>query len=64
MRIVVILFVIFILASLGSGLYYLVKDRSTTQRTAKALTVRIVLSLILFALLMLGLRFGFITTRL
>jgi Protein of unknown function (DUF2909) len=64
MRIVVIIFVIFILASLASGLYYLVKDRSTTQRTAKALTVRIVLSLILFALLMLGLRFGFITTRL
>ncbi len=64
MRIVVILFIIFILASLGSALYYMVKDRGTTQRTVKALTIRIVLSIVLFLLLVLGLQFGLITTRL
>lgn len=64
MRIVVILFIIFILGSLGSALYYMVRDRGTTERTAKALTIRIVLSIVLFLLLMLGFQSGLITTRL
>ncbi len=64
MRIVVILFILVILASLGSALYYMVKDRGTTQRTAKALTIRIALSIVLFLLLVLGLQTGVITTRL
>lgn len=64
MRIIVILFIIVILGSLGSALYYMVKDHGTTQRTAKALTVRIVLSIALFLLLMLGFYTGVITTRL
>ncbi len=64
MRIIVILFILVILASLGSALYYMVKDRGTTQRTAKALTIRIALSIVLFLLLALGLQTGVITTRL
>lgn len=64
MRIIVILFILVILASLGSALYYLVKDRGTTERTAKALTIRVALSLALFLLLMLGFHFGLITTQL
>ena len=64
MRIVVILFILVILASLGSALYYMVKDRGATQRTAKALTIRIALSIVLFLLLVLGLQTGVITTRL
>ncbi len=64
MRIIVILFIIVILGSLGSALYYLIKDRGTTQRTAKALTVRIALSITLFLLLMIGFYTGLITTRL
>jgi hypothetical protein len=63
MRIIVILFIIVILGSLGSALYYLVKDRGTSERTAKALTIRIALSITLFLLLMLGFHFGLITTR-
>ena len=42
----------------------MVKDRGTTERTAKALTVRIALSITLFLLLLLGFHFGLITTRL
>ncbi|MGE0557495.1 MAG: twin transmembrane helix small protein [Burkholderiales bacterium] len=64
MRIVVILFIVVILASLGSALYYMVRDRGTTERTAKALTIRIVLSIALFLLLMIGFQTGLITTRL
>ncbi len=63
MKILVILFVIFIVGSLGSALYYLIKDRGTTDRTAKALTLRVALSVTLFVLLMLGFHFGCIPTR-
>ncbi len=63
MRIIVILFIIVILASLGSALYYMVKDRGATRRTARALTIRIALSIMLFLLLMLGFYSGLITTR-
>jgi hypothetical protein len=64
MRIIVILFIIIILASLGSALFYMVRDHGTTERTAKALTLRVALSVVLFLLLMLGFHFGLITTRL
>jgi hypothetical protein len=64
MRIVVILFIVVILASLGSALYYMLKDGGRSERMARALTWRIVLSIALFALLMLGFHFGIITHRL
>ena len=65
MRIVVILFLIFIVASLGSSLYFLYKDRDGGKtRVVKALTIRVGLSILLFVLLMLGYRFGFIAGRL
>jgi hypothetical protein len=63
MKIAVILFLIFIVGSLGSALYFLVKDRGQSDRMVKALTVRVVLSVVLFALLMLGFYLGFITGK-
>ena len=63
MRIVVILFLVFIVASLGSALYFVVTDRGRSDRAVKALTVRVALSVTLFALLMLGFYFGFITGK-
>jgi hypothetical protein len=63
-KIVVLLFIFLILASLGSALYFMVKDKGTSNRTAKALTWRVALSITLFALLMLGFHFGFIPTKL
>ena len=53
-KIIVVLFLIFIIGSLFSGLYYLVKDKGTSERTVRALTVRISLSVLLFILLMIG----------
>ncbi len=53
-KIIVVLFLIFLIGSLFSGLYYLVKDKGASERTVRALTLRISLSVILFILLMIG----------
>jgi hypothetical protein len=64
LKIIVILFLVFIVGSLFSALYFLVRDKGQGTRTVKALTVRVTLSVILFALLMLGIYTGFITDKL
>jgi hypothetical protein len=64
MKIIVLLFIVFILGSLFSALFFLLRDRSQSDRVVKALTVRVLLSVTLFALLMLGFYFGFITDKL
>ena len=53
-KIAIICIFLLIVASLFSALFYLSKDEGTGERTVRALTVRISLSLALFALLMLG----------
>jgi hypothetical protein len=63
-KIVVILFLVFIVGSLFSALFFMVRDKGQGERTVRALTVRIALSLVLFALLILGYHFGFITGKL
>lgn len=60
MRILALLFIVFILASLASALYYLIKDKGQSDRAVKMLTLRVALSLALFLLLMGGFYFGFI----
>lgn len=60
MRLFALLFIVFILASLASALYYLVKDKGQSDRVVKMLTVRVGLSLTLFIVLMAGYYFGFI----
>ena len=52
--------IFFILASLGAGLYYLVKDQGKTRRTVRALSVRIILSFVLFAALLIAFALGWI----
>ena len=64
MRFVVFAFLAFIFISLFSGLYYVWKDRGTSTRAVRALTIRVVLSIVLFALLVLGYQLGFFTHRL
>lgn len=61
MRIVVIVMLLIIVLSLISALIYLVKDKGDSDRTVKALTWRIGLSLGLFLLLMVGAYTGLIT---
>jgi cytochrome bd-type quinol oxidase subunit 2 len=60
LKIIVILFLVGIVASLGSALFFLVTDKGQSKRTVKALAVRVGLSLTLFLLLMAGYYFGLI----
>ena len=60
MTIVIIAFLVVILGSLASALFYLMRDKGGSDRTVKALTVRVALSLTLFLILMLGFYFGLI----
>ncbi len=53
-RITILLTLFVIVASLGSGLFYLIRDRGESRRTLNALTVRITLSIILFLLILVG----------
>ena len=64
MKIVVLLFIVLILGSLFSALFFLIKDKGQSERAVKALTIRVALSITLFVLLMLGFHFGIISTRL
>lgn len=59
-RIIVIVMLVAIFASLASALVFLFRDQGRSTRTVKALTMRIALSIGLFLLLMAGFYFGFI----
>lgn len=63
MRIVIVLFIIAILGSMGSALYYMVTDRSSGNRMIRALALRVGLSVSLFLILMAGFYFGLIPGR-
>ena len=56
LKLPVILILLFIVFSLFQGMYYLAKDDGEQDKTrvVRALTVRIVLSFLLFILLMIG----------
>ena len=60
MRILVILILVLIVGSLGSALWFLIRDKGNSDRTVKALTLRISLSIALFLLLMAGYYFNII----
>lgn len=61
-KIVVIVAFLLIIASLGSALYHLVKhgEQQQSEKTVKALTVRIGLSVLLFALIFIAYASGLI----
>ncbi len=63
MRYFVIAMLVLIVLSLGSALFYLVKDRGQSMRTVKALALRVGLSITLFLILMASYYLGFITDR-
>ena len=57
----IIAFLILILWNLGAGLYYMLIDKGTTNRTVNALTRRIALSVALILLVALAIYMGWIT---
>lgn len=64
MRIVVFILIGLILLSLGSALYYLIRDQGKSMNTVKMLAIRVGLSIALFLILIIGYKLGFITGRL
>ncbi len=59
-NIAIVVFLLVIVYNLGAGLYYMMTDKGTTDRTLKALTWRIGLSVLLILLVILGIWTGVI----
>jgi len=57
-KLIIILFLIVIVYNLGAGLYYMMTDKGKTDRTVRALTWRIGLSVFLILLVIVGLMTG------
>ena len=60
MKIIIILLFLAALGSLASAMVFLVKDKGATNRTAKALTYRIGISVFIFILLIFAYFAGYI----
>lgn len=59
-KVLIVVALLAVLASLGVALFRLQRERGRTTGTVKALTVRIVLSIMLFLLLVLGFLTGIV----
>lgn len=60
MKILIVLTLVIIIVSLGSALYHLLMDKDRTEKTVRALSLRIALSFGLFVLLLIAFASGFI----
>jgi len=60
MKYLLLLFFLFIAYSLGSALFYMMKDNGGSKRMVKALTMRIGISILLFIFLIISFKMGWI----
>jgi hypothetical protein len=60
MKFIVAIAFILIIGSLGSALFFLMKDKGKSNRTVKALTFRVGFSIALFVLLLVAYQLGWI----
>ena len=63
MRIIILILVVAVLASLFAGLFFVYKDKGATNRAVMSLTIRIALSIIVFLVLIGSYYFGLISPR-
>lgn len=63
MKIVIIALLVLVVASLASGLVFLMKDRGQTDRTVKALTLRVGLSITVFIIVIVMFATGMLPAR-
>jgi hypothetical protein len=63
MRIVVLILLAAVVVSLFAGLFFVYKDRGTTNRAVISLTIRIALSVAVFLILIASYYFGFVPQR-
>ena len=61
MKIVVIVLLLAIVASLGSGLFYLARDDRNSPRLLKALKIRVALSAVLIVFLVVSYYMGWVS---
>lgn len=59
-KLIIIILLLFVVGSLFSALYFLVKDPDSSQRVVKSLSWRIGLSLFILLLLFIGIQSGLI----
>lgn len=60
MKIVVAIAFVLILGSLASALFFLMRDKGKSDRTVKALAMRVGFSITLFILILIAYRLGYI----
>ena len=63
MKILVVVLLLLVLASLFSALFFMYRDKSNSRRMVTALTLRIVLSVAIFLILIGSYYFGLIPRR-
>lgn len=63
MNLIAIVFLLAIVGNLAVAFFYLMRDRGGSRRTVTFLSIRVALSIALFAVLMLGYWLGFIPER-
>ena len=59
-KLIIVVMLLFVVGSLFSALYFLVKDPSSSRRVVKSLSWRIALSLFILLLLFIGIEAGLI----
>lgn len=60
MKYLIVIAFLFILYSMGSALFYLSRDKGQSSNTVRFLTVRVVLSVVLFLFILLAMKMGWI----
>ena len=60
-KIVLVALLLFVIGSLFTAFYYMVKDPSTSTRIVKSLFIRVGLSLFIMLLLLVGVQLGWVT---
>ncbi len=64
MRLLIVIALVGIVASLGSALVFLMRDRGSGRRTVQALTLRVGLSVLLFLFILFSYWMGWVQPRL
>ena len=59
-KVLIVVFLIAIVWNLGAGMFYMMTDKNGSDRTVKALTKRIALSVLLIVLIIICMQSGYI----
>ena len=63
MKIILVVLLMLVVISLFSGLYFMYRDKGKSRRTVIALTIRVALSLTIFAIIIVGFFMGWIPAK-